>query len=90
MDCRFSSLRHRDVINISTGNRMGRVCDALIDLRSGQITALIVPGPCRWGWFGREDDYILPWSNIVRVGTDIVLVEVKGEFLRRKRQTHFF
>ena len=45
MDCRFSELRRRDVISISTGNRLGRVCDALVDLRTGQITALIVPGP---------------------------------------------
>ena len=86
MDCRFSSLRHRDVINISTGNRMGRVCDALIDLRSGQITALIVPGPCRWGWFGREDDYILPWSCVRQIGRDVILVDGQGDIRRDRRQ----
>ena len=34
---------------------------------------------------GREDDYVLPWECIVRLGSDIILVELKGECPRRKR-----
>ena len=37
-----------------------------------------------------EDDYVLPWSCIVKVGSDIVLIEAKGEFMRRKRQHRLF
>ena len=43
MDCRFSDLRCREVINISTGTRLGYVNDALVDLKDGHIAALIVP-----------------------------------------------
>ncbi len=86
MDCRFSELRRRDVISISTGNRLGRVCDALVDLRTGQITALIVPGPARYfGCFGREDDYILAWSCITRIGRDVILFDGKGDIRRDRR-----
>ena len=61
------------------------------DDREGCLTSLVTPGKPRFfGLMGREDDYILPWSSIVRVGTDIVLVEVKGEFMRRKRRNRFF
>ena len=86
MDCRFCDLRRRDVINICTGNRMGRVCDALIDLKTGRIAALIVPGPDRFlGCFGREDDYILPWACITPIGRDVILVDGKCDIRRDRR-----
>ena len=90
MSC-FSELRYKEVIDIHTGFRLGCVSDVEFDDREGCIASLVTPGrPRFFGLLGREEDYILPWSNIVRVGSDIVLVEVKGEVLRRKRQTHFF
>ena len=50
----------------------------------------LTPGrPRFFGLLGREEDYVLPWKNIVRVGSDIILVEVKGDFLRRKRQNRW-
>ena len=40
----------------------GYVNDLVIDICCGRVTALIVPGPCRFlGLFGREDDYVIPW-----------------------------
>ena len=90
MSC-FSELRYKEVIDIHTGYRLGYACDLELDEREGCIASLVAPGrPRLFGLLGREEDYILPWKNIVRVGSDIVLVEVKGEFARRKRQTHFF
>ena len=91
MDCRLSDLRCREVINISTGTRLGYVGDALVDLRDGRITALIVPGPARFlGLFGREDDYILPWSCITRIGPDILLIEGKGDIRRSRKERRVF
>ena len=87
----FSELRYKEVIDIHTGYRLGYVCDVEFDDREGCVTALVTPGrPRFFGLLGREEDYVLPWSSIVRVGTDIVLVEVKGEFMRRKRQSRLF
>ncbi|NLV51423.1 MAG: YlmC/YmxH family sporulation protein [Clostridiales bacterium] len=83
--CRIAELRNREVINITDGARLGFVEDVLIDIQSGSIKALVVPGPPRiFGLFGREDDYILPWENISRMGEDIILVEVVGEYRRGK------
>ena len=76
MEVRLTELRYREVINISDGTRLGFVNDAILDLTSGRILALIVPGPARFfGLFGRESDYILPWESIARIGGDIVLIE---------------
>ena len=87
----FSDLRYREVIDIHTGLRLGYVCDLEFDDSDGRIISLITPGRAKmFGLLGREDDYVLPWSCIVRIGSDIVLVEAKGDFLRRKRRRRPF
>jgi len=66
--------------------RLGYVCDVLFNILTGQITALVVPGPCRFfGLFGREDDYIIPWDCIRKIGEDIILIQIENELKREKR-----
>lgn len=87
METRLSDLRYREVIHISTGMRLGFVGDLLLDAQTGQVLALIVPGPARFfGLFGREDDYILPWSSITRMGSDIILIDGSGDIRRGRRE----
>ena len=86
----FSDLRYREVIDIHTGFRLGYICDAEFDDESGRLCSLITPGKARFfGLLGREDDFILPWESIVRVGRDIILVDCKEEMHRRKRPRRF-
>ena len=83
----FSELRYKEVIDIHTGQRLGYVCDAEFDDTEGRIVSLITPGrPKFFGLFGREDDYVLPWKCIVRMGADIILVETQEDAPRRKRE----
>ena len=87
----FSDLRYKEVIDVHSGFRLGYVCDAEFDDGEGRIISLITPGKAKFfGLLGREDDYVLPWDCIVRIGSDIILVEAKGEFMRRKRRKHGF
>ena len=87
----FSDLRYKEVIDVHSGFRLGYVCDAEFDDGEGRIVSLITPGKAKFfGLLGREDDYVLPWNCIVRIGSDIILVEAKGEFMRRKRRKHGF
>ena len=92
MELRLSELRYREVINVSTGARLGFVGDAVMDAASGQVTALIVPGRARFfGLLGREDDYILPWDCITRMGGDIILIDGSADIRRgRREKTPFF
>ena len=86
MECRIEDFHYKEVVNVCDGQRLGYVSDLLFDIATGQVTALIVPGPCRMlGLFWHEDDYILPWECIRRIGGDIVLVEVPGAYRRGKR-----
>ena len=82
----FSELRYKEVIDIHTGFRLGYVCDAEFDDAEGRLCSLVTPGRAKlFGLLGREDDYVLPWGSIVRIGSDIVLVDVKESVQRRKR-----
>ena len=82
----FSDLRYKEVIDIHTGFRLGYVCDAEFDDAEGRLCSLVTPGRAKlFGLLGREDDYVLPWGSIVRLGSDIVLVDVKESVQRRKR-----
>jgi YlmC/YmxH family sporulation protein len=83
---RYSSFRCKEVINISDGCRLGYVSDLEIDTDCGKILTLIIPGPCRFlGLFGREDDYVIPWPCIRRIGSDIILVDILLGNVRRPR-----
>ncbi len=82
----YSDLHYKEVIDIHSGLRLGFVYDAEYDDAEGQLISVITPGRTRFfGLFGREDDYVLPWSCIVRIGSDIILVEAKDEQLRRRK-----
>ncbi len=73
-----SDLRVRDVINVNDGRRLGQMTDIEVDLEGGRITAIIVPGQARgFALFSRPDsDYVIPWEKIVRVGVDVILVDI--------------
>lgn len=76
METRIGELRCKEVINMTDGSRYGYVGDAEVDLSTGQIQALIIPGRLRlFGLLGREEDKVFPWSAVRRFGEDIILVE---------------
>ncbi|OWZ84140.1 YlmC/YmxH family sporulation protein [Natranaerobius trueperi] len=74
-----SDLRRREIVNVFDGKRLGFVSDLEIDDSEGYINAIIVPGPGKFfGLFGGDRDYIIPWEKIVKIGSDVILVEVPG------------
>ena len=93
MSTKFTELHRKEVICVCDGRRLGYIADACVEIPTGNIVSILVPGPCRFfGLLGRKDDYIIPWSRIIRMGPDIVLVDVKpeeGRFMRGKQSLFF-
>lgn len=84
-DMRLCELQEKDVINVADCRCLGNVCDLDLDDRNGCIRALIVPQPGKWfGNFCREFEYFIPWNCIVRIGPDIILVDICLEDARHK------
>ncbi len=76
METRIAQLRYKEVISVTDGSRFGYVGDLEVDLDSGQVRSLIVPGRLRlFGLLGREADRFIPWDSVHRFGEDIILVE---------------
>ena len=74
---RITDLSYKEVIDLETGQRLGYVRDAEIDPESGRVTALIIPGRLRWlGLLGREEERVIPWEHIRRLGEDIIFVRI--------------
>ena len=73
---KVSDLRHKDIINIVNGKRMGIVRDIDVDMDEGKINALILPGSARFiNVFFKAEDTVIPWNRIKKIGADVVLVE---------------
>ena len=75
METRIAELRYKEVISVEDGARYGYVGDMEVDLDTGQVRALVVPGRRRFfGLLGREEDKVIPWTAVRRFGEDIILV----------------
>lgn len=83
MGVRFTDLHCKEVICVSDGRRLGFVSDVQIELPEGNIVAIIVPGQGKcFGLMGRQEDFVIPWCKICRIGPDIVLVDIKSNECR--------
>ena len=86
METRIAELKYKEVISVEDGSRFGFVGDMEIDIDSGQVRALVVPGRRRlFGLLGREEDRYIPWQSVRRFGEDIILVEDQGDRRRPRR-----
>lgn len=69
--------KHKEVININDGKRLGYVQDVCADLQTGRITSIIVPGSKRMmNIFSKDDDIVIGWEKIKCIGDDIILVDI--------------
>ncbi len=74
---KISDLRSRDVVNILDGKKLGNIMDIDLDLENGKVMALILPGRTHgFSIFSRREEVTVPWQKIVRIGKDVILVEI--------------
>ena len=73
--------KHKEVVNIVDGKRLGFVQDVTADLESGVITSIIVPWNSKLlNLFAGNNDIVIPWQDIKCIGEDIILVEINKEY----------
>ena len=69
--------KHKEVINITNGKRLGFVQDVCADLETGMITSIIVPGSNKiLNIFASNNEIVIPWKDIKCIGEDLILVEI--------------
>ncbi len=86
MTCRIVDLRHKEVINVKDGCRIGCVNDVEVDMKCAKIVSIIIYGRLKFfGILGREEDIIIRWEHIEVVGEDTILVKY-NPMCRKKRK----
>lgn len=69
--------KHKEVINITDGKRLGYVQDVTANLETGTITSIIVPGSNKFfNLISSGNEVIIPWENVKCIGEDLILVKI--------------
>ena len=71
---RLSELQTKKIININSGTNIGSIIDIIIN-EDGKIENLLLDHSKSIFSLNKEGDIILEWSNIVKIGEDVILVK---------------
>lgn len=74
----LSDLQEKEVIDISTGKRIGAIIDIIISM-SGSISKLVLEDRkiSRKLFSNNKEDIYIDWKQIIKIGDDIILVDSK-------------
>ena len=91
MGCPIADLRNKQVVCIKDGSVLGFIYDVELDVETGKLISLIVPGRARFfGIFGREEDMVISWDEIEVIGQETVLVSTIPPAVHPRPRRRFF
>ncbi len=77
---RLSELRGKEIINLTDATRLGTVAasDLEIDPVTGKIATILIPDQRPlFSFFPRRVGLALAWESIVRIGPDLIIIEIR-------------
>lgn len=74
MELSYSDLRTKEVVNLQNGAKMGKLVDMIIDSNGKNVLGIVVPGIKKL--FKPGEDIFVPWCNISKIGSDVILVSL--------------
>ena len=72
---RLSDLQNKDVVDLSSGIKIGNIIDIKMDTNSGNITSLVLEKKRFSKLFSPNDELEIPFNKIVKIGEDVILVK---------------
>ncbi|KEI01489.1 YlmC/YmxH family sporulation protein [Clostridium botulinum] len=81
--CSINNLRMMEVIDVSTGSKLGYIKDFLIDCIDYKILSLIIPRE-KSSIFSKDENIEISWSKIIKIGVDVILVDIGEEILQEE------
>ena len=74
----MSDLQTKEIIDISSGRRIGIIIDIIVDTK-GNITKLILDKKVGKKFLSQtREDIELTWNQIIKIGDDIILVDSRN------------
>ena len=77
VDVSFCELRTKMVINVVDGKALGRITDIVFSRENAKVIGVVVPGDKNFHLWGHKNELFVPYDNILRIGLDAVLVELR-------------
>ena len=74
---RLSDLQTKEIIDITTGRRMGVIIDVVVEI-NGKIKGLVLQEK-RIRKFKSTDESLVNWSEIIKIGDDIILIDPRNK-----------
>lgn len=75
MEITFEELREKEVINAATGKKMGRIADAVFNLKTSELKGFILFGERKF--FQKSEEIFVPLKNVHKIGDDVILIYFK-------------
>lgn len=80
-------IKNKEIINIFNGKSLGYVNDIEVNLEKGRVEAIIVPAEAGFfNFFSKDNEYIIKWKDIKKIGEDVILVEVKNIYYSEENE----
>ncbi len=79
---RLSELRHKEVIDVDSGMRLGRIgeCEVSIDLINGRVIDIMVPTEENsFSLFHKSGMRLVAWERIHKIGNDFILLSANDD-----------
>lgn len=73
----ISEFRQLEVVNLYDGRILGNISDFLINIQEGKIEGIIILE--KKTIFNSKDEYIIPWSEIKKIGEEVILIAHDGK-----------
>lgn len=73
----INAMKMMEVVDINAGAKIGFIKDIKIDCDEHKVLSIILPGETK-GWFSKTEDIEVPWDKIVKIGLDVILVDIGG------------
>ncbi|MFR3226056.1 MAG: YlmC/YmxH family sporulation protein [Blautia massiliensis (ex Durand et al. 2017)] len=78
-------LGEKDVIQIRTGEKLGRIDDVIFDEKNAALQSVVLRGRAHlFGLMGYDEDLVIPWQSIRNIGVDAIMTDVEPENLQRR------
>ena len=76
----YNELRKRDVVNIADGRSFGKITDLKLEFPRGILKGIVVNEGRKSGLIGLfcKNEIFIDEKNIVRIGGDVILVNIKN------------
>ncbi|GAB6098835.1 YlmC/YmxH family sporulation protein [Halanaerocella petrolearia] len=79
---RLSQLQGKEIVNLHNGERLGLInnTDLIFNTKTGALESILIPNQRGlFGMVGRKQELEIPWDSVVKVGSEIVIIDLPLE-----------